>query len=203
MYPEHNQLDPENPNCEESSAYPAAPDSEYGWEKLFSERMFFSFHRNYDLNVRIARFHNIFGPSSEYNSGKEKAPAALCRKVAECSNGGSIDVYGSGEQIRSFMYISDCLDAVEDLMKSDYAEPINIGSDYTISINDLARHIISFSNKNITINNIDVPQIGVVARTSDNELFDRVIGTARQVSLPDGLEKLYRWVDNQVNGFTP
>jgi len=201
VYPERNQEDPNNIDCKEASAYPAEPDSEYGWEKLFSERLYTNLHKHTNTQVRIARFHNIFGPSSEYNSGKEKAPAALCRKVAECPNGGSIDVYGSGEQLRSFLYITDCLDAVGDLMESDYAKPINIGSDYTISINDLARHIISFSNKNITINNIDVPQVGVVARTSDNELFDRMVGTSKQVSLPDGLEKLYQWVDNQVNGF--
>ena len=156
-------------------------------------------HKHTNTEVRIARFHNIFGPSSEYDSGREKAPAALCRKVAECPDGGSIDVYGSGEQVRSFMYISDCLNAIEDLMLSGYSAPVNIGSDFTISINDLAKKIIAISGKSITINNIDVRQVGVVARTSDNELFDRMVGTSRQVSLPDGLAKLYTWIDSRVN----
>jgi len=198
VYSEDKQLDKNNIDCRESSAYPANPDSEYGWEKLFAERLYQNLHKHTNTQVRIARFHNIFGPSSEYDSGREKAPAALCRKVALCSNGGSIDVYGSGEQVRSFMFISDCLDCVEDLMLSAYSAPVNIGSDFTISINDLAKKIIAISGKSITINNIDVPQTGVVARTSDNELFDRTIGTARKVGLPYGLEKLYRWVDSQT-----
>ena len=202
VYSEDKQLDKNNIDCRESAAYPANPDSEYGWEKLFSERLYQNLHKHTNTQVRIARFHNIFGPSSEYDSGREKAPAALCRKVALCPTGGSIDVYGSGEQVRSFMFISDCLDCVEDLMLSGYFAPVNIGSDFTISINDLAKKIIAISGKSITINNIDVPQTGVVARTSDNELFDRMVGTPRKVGLPDGLEKLYRWIDNQVNGFT-
>jgi GDP-D-mannose 3',5'-epimerase len=202
VYSEDKQLDKNNIDCRESAAYPANPDSEYGWEKLFSERLYQNLHKHTNTQVRIARFHNIFGPSSEYDSGREKAPAALCRKVALCPNGGSIDVYGSGEQVRSFMFISDCLDCVEDLMLSGYSAPVNIGSNFTISINDLAKKIIAISGKSITINNIDVPQTGVVARTSDNELFDRMVGTPRKVGLPDGLEKLYRWIDTQVNGFT-
>jgi len=199
VYSEDKQVDRFNIDCRESAAYPANPDSEYGWEKLFAERLYMNLHKHTNTEVHIARFHNIFGPSSEYDSGREKAPAALCRKVAECSNVGSIDVYGSGEQVRSFMYISDCLNAIEDLMLSGYPSPVNIGSDFTISINDLAKKIIAISGKSITINNIDVPQVGVVARTSDNELFDRMVGTSRQVSLPDGLEKLYHWIDSRVN----
>ena len=199
VYSEDKQIDRFNIDCRESAAYPANPDSNYGWEKLFSERLYTNLHKHTNTEVRIARFHNTYGPSSSYNNGREKAPAALCRKVAECADGGSIDVYGSGEQVRSFNYISDCLDAIEDLMVSDYSAPINIGSDFTISINDLTKKIIAISGKSITINNIDVPQTGVIARNSHNELFDRVVGTARKVTLPDGLKKLYLWVDSRVN----
>ena len=199
VYSEDKQLDKNNIDCREASAYPANPDSNYGWEKLFSERLYMNLHKHTNTEVRIARFHNTYGPCSTYDGGKEKAPAALCRKVALCPDGGSIDVYGSGEQVRSFIYITDCLDCVEDLMLSGYSAPVNIGSDFTISINDLAKKIIAISGKSITINNIDVPQTGVVARTSDNELFDRMIGTPRKVGLPDGLKKLYQWVNAKVN----
>ena len=155
MYPEHNQLDPENPNCEESSAYPANPDSEYGWEKLFSERLFLAFNRNYGLDVRIARFHNIFGPFGTYKGGKEKAPAAMCRKVAEALEGGEIEVWGDGLQTRSFLYIDECLDAMLALMKSNFKGPVNIGSEEMVTINELAQMAIDISGKNITIKNID------------------------------------------------
>ena len=198
VYSEDKQVDRNNIDCREAAAYPANPDSEYGWEKLFAERLYMNLHKHTNTQVRIARFHNIFGPSSEYDSGREKAPAALCRKVSKCANGGSIDVYGTGEQVRSFLYITDCLDAIEDLMLSSYSAPINIGSDFTISINDLAKKIIAISGKSITINNIDVPQTGVIARTSNNELFDRMVGTAKKVSLPYGLSELYLWVDSQT-----
>ena len=198
VYSEDKQVDRNNIDCREAAAYPANPDSEYGWEKLFAERLYMNLHKHTNTQVRIARFHNIFGPSSEYDSGREKAPAALCRKVSKCANGGSIDVYGTGEQVRSFLYITDCLDAIEDLMLSGYSAPINIGSDFTISINDLAKKIIAISGKSITINNIDVPQTGVIARTSNNELFDRMVGTAKKVSLPYGLSELYLWVDSQT-----
>ena len=198
VYSEDKQVDRNNIDCREAAAYPANPDSEYGWEKLFAERLYMNLHKHTNTQVRIARFHNIFGPSSEYDSGREKAPAALCRKVSKCVNGGSIDVYGTGEQVRSFLYITDCLDAIEDLMLSGYSAPINIGSDFTISINDLAKKIIAISGKSITINNIDVPQTGVIARTSNNELFDRMVGTAKKVSLPYGLSELYLWVDSQI-----
>jgi len=198
VYSEDKQVDRNNIDCREAAAYPANPDSEYGWEKLFAERLYMNLHKHTNTQVRIARFHNIFGPSSEYDSGREKAPAALCRKVSKCANGGSIDVYGTGEQVRSFLYITDCLDAIEDLMLSSYSAPINIGSNFTISINDLAKKIIAISGKSITINNIDVPQTGVIARTSNNELFDRMVGTAKKVSLPYGLSELYLWVDSQI-----
>jgi len=199
VYSEDKQLDKNNIDCREASAYPANPDSNYGWEKLFSERLYMNLHKHTNTEVRIARFHNTYGPCSTYDGGKEKAPAALCRKVALCPDGGSIDVYGSGEQVRSFIYITDCLDCIQDLMLSGYSAPVNIGSDFTISINDLTKKIIAISGKSITINNIDVPQTGVVARTSHNELFDRMVGTPRKVGLPDGLEKLYRWVNAKVN----
>ena len=199
VYSEDKQLDKNNIDCREASAYPANPDSNYGWEKLFSERLYMNLHKHTNTEVRIARFHNTYGPCSTYDGGKEKAPAALCRKVALCPDGGSIDVYGSGEQVRSFIYITDCLDCIQDLMLSSYSAPVNIGSDFTISINDLAKKIIAISGKSITINNIDVPQTGVVARTSDNELFDRMVGTARKVGLPYGLEKLYQWVNAKVS----
>lgn len=154
IYPEYNQLDPQNPKCSEESAYPAAPDSEYGWEKLFSERLYLSFARNYKMKVRIARFHNIFGPEGTWKGGKEKSPAALCRKVAEAENDGSIEVWGDGLQTRSFLYIEECLEAIERLMASDFEGPVNFGSEEMISINDLARLIIRLSGKSLTIQNI-------------------------------------------------
>ena len=154
MYPEHNQLDPENPNCEESSAYPANPDSEYGWEKLFSERLFLAYNRNYNLDVRIARFHNIFGPQGTWKGGKEKAPAAMCRKAAETPDGGVIEVWGDGSQTRSFLYVDECVEAVLRLMHSDFTGPVNIGSEEMVTINQLAEMAIKLSGKNISINNI-------------------------------------------------
>jgi GDP-D-mannose 3',5'-epimerase len=154
MYPEHNQLDPENPNCEESSAYPANPDSEYGWEKLFSERLFFAFNRNYKLNVRVARFHNIFGPQGTWIGGKEKAPAAMSRKAAETVEGGSFEVWGDGLQTRSFLYVDECVEAVLRLMESDFVGPVNIGSDEMVTINQLAEMAIRISSKDTKIKNI-------------------------------------------------
>jgi nucleoside-diphosphate-sugar epimerase len=209
MYPEHNQLDPDNPNCEESSAYPANPDSEYGWEKLFSERLFMSFNRNYNLNVRIARFHNIFGPQGSWNNGKEKAPAAMCRKAAETEDGGSIEVWGSGKQTRSFLYIDECLEAVDRLMKSNFIGPVNIGSEEMISINDFAQMAIDISGKNISINNIDGDDfynkygfkcpVGVKGRNSDNTLYESMIGWKVSQPLRVGMEKTYEWINKQVN----
>jgi len=208
MYPEHNQLDPDNPNCEESSAYPANPDSEYGWEKLFSERLFLAFNRNYGLDVRIARFHNIFGPLGTYKGGKEKAPAAMCRKVAETLEGGEIEVWGDGQQTRSFLYIDECLDAVLALMKSDFKEPVNIGSDEMVSINELAQMAIDISGKNITIKNIEGTEFiekygfkcptGVRGRNSDNALFLEKIGWKVSQPLYTGIELTYKWIDTQL-----
>jgi GDP-D-mannose 3',5'-epimerase len=208
MYPEHNQLDPDNPNCEESSAYPANPDSEYGWEKLFSERLFLAFNRNYGLDVRIARFHNIFGPFGTYKGGKEKAPAAMCRKVAETLEGGEIEVWGDGQQTRSFLYIDECLDAVIALMKADFKGPVNIGSDEMITINELAQMAIDISGKNITIKNIEGNEfiekygfkcpIGVRGRNSDNTLFLEKMGWKVSQPLYTGIELTYKWIDTQV-----
>jgi nucleoside-diphosphate-sugar epimerase len=189
IYPEFNQLDPDNPNCEESSAYPAQPDSEYGWEKLFSERLYFSFMRNYDLNVRVARFHNIFGP--------EKAPAAMCRKVAQAPEGGEIEVWGDGQQTRSFLYIDECLEAVQRLMDSDFVGPVNIGSDEMISINNLAKMAIDISGKNLTIKNIDGP-LGVRGRNSDNNLIYEKLNWKPDAPLRKGMEKTFKWINEQV-----
>ena len=163
-------LDPENPNCEESNAYPANPDSEYGWEKLFSERLFLAFARNYGLKVRIARFHNIFGPEGTWKGGKEKAPAAMCRKVAETPDGGEIEVWGDGKQTRSFLYIDECIEGVLRLTRSDFEGPVNIGSEEMVTINDLAKMAIDVAGKNITIKNVPGPT-GVRGRNSDNKLI--------------------------------
>ena len=169
-YPEYNQMDPNNPKCAESDAYPAEPDSEYGWEKLFSERMFLAFQRNYGLRVHIARFHNIFGPEGTWKGGKEKSPAALCRKVLEAQDGGSIDVWGTGEQTRSFLYIDECVDGISRLVNSDFSGPVNLGSEEMISINNFTKMIIEISGKSISINNIPGPT-GVNGRNSDNTLI--------------------------------
>jgi len=199
IYPEYNQLDPNNPNCEESSAYPANPDSEYGWEKLFSERMFLSFARNYGLQVRIARFHNIFGPQGTWKGGKEKAPAAMCRKVAETPDGGEIEVWGDGKQTRSFLYIDECIDGVLRLMRSEFEGPVNIGSEEMIAINDLAKMAIDISGKNITIKNISGPT-GVRGRNSDNKLIQEKLGWAPNYPLINGMSKTFEWINKQVNG---
>ena len=208
MYPEHNQLDPENPNCEESSAYPANPDSEYGWEKLFSERLYMAFNRNYGLDVRIARFHNIFGPQGTWNGGKEKAPAAMCRKVAETPDGGVIEVWGDGLQTRSFLYIDECVDAVLKLMESDFMGPVNIGSEEMVTINELAQMAIDISGKNITIKNIEGDDfkkkygfkcpVGVRGRNSDNKLYFQKIGWKVNKPLLEGIDKTYKWISEMV-----
>jgi GDP-D-mannose 3', 5'-epimerase len=197
MYPEYNQLDPQNPKCSEDSAYPAAPDSEYGWEKLFSERLYLAYHRNYGLPVRIARFHNIFGPEGTWQGGREKAPAALCRKVAEAPAGGSIEIWGDGLQTRSFLYIAECLEAVRRLMKSSFTGPVNIGSDEMISINDYARMIMRLADKPLTINNVPGP-LGVRGRTSDNALIERELGWKPSAKLEDGTRKTYAWITEQL-----
>jgi len=198
MYPEHNQLDPNNPNCEESSAYPANPDSEYGWEKLFSERMYLAFARNYGLTVRIARFHNIFGPYGAWKGGKEKAPAAICRKVAETLEGGEIEVWGDGKQTRSFLYIDECIEGILRLMRSDFEGPVNIGSEEIVTINELAQYAIDISSKNITIKNIDGPT-GVRGRNSDNDLIQEKLGWAPNYPLYNGLTETFSWINKQVN----
>jgi nucleoside-diphosphate-sugar epimerase len=197
IYPEHNQLDPANPNCEEHSAYPAKPDSEYGWEKLFSERLYQSFARNHGFEVRIARFHNIFGHEGTFKGGKEKAPAAICRKVAEAQNGSSIEIWGDGKQTRSFLFIDECLEGTLRLMKSNFNQPLNIGSEEMISINDLAKNIIALSGKNLTIKNIDGP-IGVRGRNSDNRLAKQVLLWSPSLPLEFGLKHTYQWVERAV-----
>ena len=197
IYPEENQLDAQNPNCAEASAFPANPDSEYGWEKLFSERLYMSYARNYGLNVRIARFHNIFGPLGTYKGGREKAPAAICRKVAEAQNGDKVEVWGSGEQTRSFLYIDECLEGIERLMNSSCTEPINIGSAEMISINNLTKMVIAISGKQLTIKNIDGP-IGVNGRCSDNQLIASVLNWQPNYPLQKGMENLYSWVKSEL-----
>jgi len=206
MYPEHNQLNPETPNCEESSAYPANPDSEYGWEKLFSERLYLSFKRNYGLNVRIARFHNIFGPYGTWDGGKEKAPAAMCRKVAESDT--EIEVWGDGKQTRSFLYVDECIEAVLRLMDSDFVGPVNIGSEEMVTINELAQMAIDISEKNIKIKNIEGDEfqlkygfkcpVGVRGRNSDNKLYETKIGWSVSEPLIEGMKKTYEWINKQV-----
>jgi nucleoside-diphosphate-sugar epimerase len=208
MYPEHNQLDPNNPNCEESSAYPANPDSEYGWEKLFSERLYFAFMRNHGLNVKVARFHNIFGPQGTWKGGKEKAPAAMCRKAAETQDGGVLEVWGDGKQTRSFLYIDECIEAVLRLMDSDFAGPVNIGSEEMVTINELAEMAIKLSGKNITIKNIHSDEFiqkygfkcptGVKGRNSDNKLYLGKIGWSVNKPLIDGITITYNWINNQI-----
>ena len=197
MYPEHNQLDPNNPNCEESSAYPANPDSEYGWEKLFSERLYLAYNRNYGIDVRIARFHNIFGPYGTYKGGKEKAPAALSRKIAETLDGGEIEVWGDGKQNRSFLYIDECVEGIIRLMDSNFKGPVNIGSEEIISINDLANNIIDISGKMIYIKNIEGPT-GVRGRNSNNNLIKEKIGWSPTQPLYTGLIQTYEWIEQQI-----
>lgn len=196
MYPEHNQMDPANPNCEESSAYPANPDSEYGWEKLFSERLYLSYARNYGYEVRIARYHNVFGPEGTWRGGREKAPAAICRKVAEAE--GHIEVWGDGEQTRSFLYIDECIEGTRRLMQSDFEGPVNIGSDQMISINGLAQMVMGIAGKQIPIKHIPGP-LGVRGRTSDNELIKDMLGWAPSRPLSEGIEKTYLWIKEQLN----
>jgi nucleoside-diphosphate-sugar epimerase len=196
MYPENNQLDPNNPNCEESSAYPANPDSEYGWEKLFSERLYLAYNRNYGIDVRIARFHNIFGPYGTYKGGKEKAPAAISRKISEVLDGGEIEVWGDGEQTRSFLYIDECLEGVIRLMNSDFTGPVNIGSDEMVTINQLVRYVTDISGKEVYVKHIDGPT-GVRGRNSDNKLIQEKLGWQPTQPLYDGLIKTYEWINKQ------
>ena len=196
MYPAHNQLDPDNPVLSEASAYPADPDSEYGWEKLFSERLYASYARNYGIDVRVARLHNVFGPEGAYIGGKEKAPAALCRKVIQSN--GVVEVWGPGTQTRSFMYIDDCIEGIHRLMASTHTEPINIGSSRMITINDLVQIISQVNNRPVKIKNIDGPR-GVMGRTSDNTLIKQVLAWAPPDSLEAGLAETYKWIEQQLN----
>jgi nucleoside-diphosphate-sugar epimerase len=197
IYPEENQFDAHNPNCAEDLAFPANPDSEYGWEKLFSERLYQSYSRNFGLDIRIARFHNIFGPQSCFDGGKEKAPAAICRKIAQAKDGGQIEIWGSGNQTRSFLFIDECLEGVNRLMQSNFKKPLNIGSDEMITINGLAKMVISISGKNLTVNNIDGP-VGVNGRCSDNQLIANVLNWKPNYPLKKGMEILFNWVNSQL-----
>ncbi|CAF3445351.1 unnamed protein product [Rotaria sp. Silwood2] len=197
MYPEHNQLDPDNPKCSEESAYPANPDSEYGWEKLFSERLYLAYQRNHGIEARVGRFHNIFGPEGTWRGGKEKSPAALCRKVAEAKDGGTIEVWGDGKQTRSFLYIDECREGMLKLTHSDFSGPVNIGSDEMISINNLAAMVADISKKKISINNIPGP-LGVRGRNSDNKLIKEKLNWAPTVPLKEGITKTYNWISSQV-----
>ncbi|WP_068310408.1 NAD-dependent epimerase/dehydratase family protein [Polycladidibacter hongkongensis] len=198
MYPEHNQLDPSNPNCEESSAYPAAPDSEYGWEKLFSERLYLSYNRNYGMRCRVARYHNIFGPEGTWQGGKEKAPAAICRKVAQANSGDAIEIWGDGEQTRSFLYIDECIEGTVRLLRHPSFEgPVNIGSDEMVSINQLVDIIADISGKSLDKNHIDGP-LGVRGRNSDNRLIKEKLGWAPNLPLQNGLKETYSWISAQL-----
>ncbi len=197
IYPQHNQTDPDNPMLAEHTAYPAHPDSDYGWEKLFSEHVYMAFHRNYGLDVRVARFHNIFGPYGTWEGGREKAPAAFCRKVAETPDGGTIEMWGDGVQTRSFLYIDQCLEAVRRLMKSDFVGPVNIGSEEMVSINQLARMCMEVAGKNLEIKHIPGPE-GVRGRNSDNALLRDKIGYDPTAPLVEGIGKTYAWIDVQV-----
>jgi GDP-D-mannose 3',5'-epimerase len=197
MYPEHNQLDPDNPNCSEDSAYPAAPDSEYGWEKLFSERLFLAYNRNHGMECRVARYHNIFGPEGTWDGGKEKAPAAVCRKVAQARSGGTIDIWGDGLQTRSFLYVDECLEGSLRLLRSGFEGPVNIGSEEMVTINQLVGLVADIAGKTIEINHIAGPT-GVRGRNSDNRLIAEKLDWAPSMTLAAGLEKTYAWIERQV-----
>ena len=197
VYPAYNQLDPQNPNCVEDSAYPAEPDSDYGFEKLFSERLYLAYGRNKGMQVRIARYHNIFGPLGSWNDGREKAPAAMCRKVAMTADGGEMEIWGDGEQTRSFLYIDECLAGTTRLMRSDWTGPVNIGSDEMISINDLARMVCGVAGKPLRLRHIPGPQ-GVRGRNSDNVLIEQKLGWRPSQPLRAGIEKTYAWIAAQA-----
>jgi nucleoside-diphosphate-sugar epimerase len=197
IYPEHNQRDPENPKCSEESAYPAAPDSEYGWEKLFGERLYFAYQRNHGIQVKVARFHNVFGPQGTWSGGREKVPAAVCRKVAEAPEGGEIEIWGDGLQTRSFLYIDECLEAVRRLMDSHFAGPVNIGSEEMVTINQLAEMAMSIARKKLSIRHVEGP-LGVRGRKSDNRLIREQLGWEPSRPLREGMEKTYEWISAQV-----
>ena len=199
MYPEHNQLDPNNPDCREESAYPANPDSEYGWEKLFSERLYLAYNRNYGIPVRIARYHNIFGPEGTWDGGREKAPAAICRKVAYLpEQGGAIEVWGDGLQTRSFLFIDECIEATRRLMDSDFTGPVNIGSEEMVTINELVDTVAKVSGKTVHKINIDGPT-GVRGRNSNNDLIREELGWDYSTTLEEGISKTYNWINDQIS----
>lgn len=197
MYPSHNQEDPDNPNCSEESAYPAAPDSEYGWEKLFSERLYLTYGRNYGIEARVARYHNIFGPEGTWTGGKEKAPAAVCRKVASTASGEAIEIWGDGKQTRSFLYVDECLEGSIRLMRSNFTGPVNIGSEEMVTINQLVDVVADIAGKSIGKNHIPGP-VGVRGRNSDNRLIQEKLGWAPSLTLRAGLETTYSWINQQV-----
>ena len=197
MYPEHNQLDPDNPDCREESAYPADPDSEYGWEKLFSERLFLAYHRNHNIPVRVARYHNIFGPEGTWTGGREKAPAAMCRKVANLpAVGGAIEVWGDGQQTRSFLFIDECIEATRRMMEADFLGPVNIGSEEMVTINELVDTVARVSGKDVRKIHIDGP-LGVRGRNSNNDLIRKELGWDYTMTLEDGIRKTYEWIEKQ------
>lgn len=198
IYPEHTQMDPDNPDCKESSAYPANPDSEYGWEKLFSERLYLSFHKNYKIPVRIARYHNIFGPEGTWTGGREKSPAAICRKVIMAKDNGEVEIWGDGKQTRSFLYIDECIEATRRLMESDFIGPVNIGSEEMVTINDLVDIACKVENKNVIKKHIDGP-LGVRGRNSNNDLIREKLGWDYSMSLEEGIFKTYKWIKSQIN----
>jgi len=197
IYPEYNQMDPDNPNCAEDSAYPAAPDSDYGWEKLFSERLYMAYARNYGMNVHVARYHNIFGEEGTWTGGREKSPAALCRKIASAPAGGEIEIWGDGKQTRSFLYIDECIEGTQRLLRSDVMEPLNIGSQEMVTINRLADIIMEIAGKKVGLKHIPGP-LGVRGRNSDNRLIREKLGWAPSQPLKKGLEVTYRWIEEQV-----
>ncbi len=197
IYPAYNQMDPDDPKCSEDSAYPAEPDSEYGWEKLFSERLYFAYMRNHGITVRVGRFHNIFGPQGTWRGGREKSPAALCRKIIETPEGGSIEVWGDGKQTRSFLYVDECVEAIRRMMEGSFEGPLNIGSEEMVSINELAHTIMQIANKPLTINNVPGP-LGVRGRNSDNRLIREKLQWEPSLPLRTGLAKTYDWIKAEI-----
>ena len=199
VYPEYNQLDPDNPKCSEDTTYPAEPDSEYGWEKLFSERLYFVFHKDFPkLDIRVARFHNIYGPYGTYDGGKEKAPAAFCRKVALAKDNDVVEVFGDGIQTRSFLLVDECVEGILRLMKSDFKGPVNIGSEEMINMNDFMNMIIKISGKNLTIKNTPFHGVGVRGRNSDNKLIEEKLGWKPDCPLEKGIRLTYEWINNEI-----
>ncbi len=198
VYPEHNQMDPDNPNCAEDSVYPANPDSDYGWEKLFSERLYFAYCRNHGMEVRVARYHNIFGPLGTWDGGREKAPAAMCRKVALAEDGGEMEIWGDGKQTRSFLYIDECLEGTLRLMRSDWTGPVNIGSDEMVTIDGLADMAMKAAGKKLAKKHIPGP-LGVRGRNSDNRLIEKRLGWRPRQPLQKGMDSTYLWIEEQIS----